>query len=137
MSNSEQSHKAVSFRSRRQVLVPPEVIAWVPGAMARRHGILPVAGRDDCLDVVSAGGGGDAALMRLEARRPARAVVPTIDPDASSRPFNNIIRPMKSPATLPWACSRACSGERCKRIARICISTRRKTEDWYACAWMD
>jgi type II secretory ATPase GspE/PulE/Tfp pilus assembly ATPase PilB-like protein len=83
MSNSEQS----TTKSRvipidvAKVLVPPEVIAWVPGAMARRHGILPVAVRDDCLDVVSAGGDIDAALMQLEARHGLRVrIVPTVDP---------------------------------------------------------
>lgn len=83
MSNSEQqssSNRLIPIDVAR-VLVPPEVIAWVPGSMARRHGILPVAVRDDCLDVVSSGGDVDAALMQLEARHGLRVrVVPSVDP---------------------------------------------------------
>jgi len=52
----------------RRVLVPAEVIRTVPAALARRHGILPVAIRDEVLEVVAAAPDIDAAILQLEAR---------------------------------------------------------------------
>ena len=67
MSSSDKpsSHNSPLPIDVTRVLVPPEVIARIPGAMARRHGILPVALRDDCLDIVAASDDVYAVLMQL------------------------------------------------------------------------
>jgi type II secretory ATPase GspE/PulE/Tfp pilus assembly ATPase PilB-like protein len=64
-----------------RVLVPAEVLALVPAAVARRHGILPVALDGDTLEVVSANGTADAGIMQIEARTGLRVeVVAVADP---------------------------------------------------------
>lgn len=70
-----------------RILVPADVVALAPAALARRYGILPIALRDgDRLDVVACEEDIDAAVMQLESRTgmEVRRVQAT-DPDAVRR----------------------------------------------------
>ncbi len=78
---SKMAEKPVPVNVAR-ILIPAEVIARVPAALARRHGILPIAVRDGSLYlVVAADSDIDAVLMQIEARHGLRVrVVPTVNP---------------------------------------------------------
>ena len=70
-----------------RILVPAEVLALVPAALARRYGVLPVARRDDdWLDIVACEDDIDAAVMQLESLTGLRVrQLPVTDPDAVRR----------------------------------------------------